>query len=352
MATAISKTIHKPAPARKIIKRTVDILFTVLLLLAVVLAVYIFQNKKTNGQVQIGGYQLLIVLSGSMSPTFDTGSVVLVQRTAPEDIAVGDVITFPGAGDTGKTITHRVIAIETKNGLSFTTKGDANNVADSVKQDPENIIGKVRYSIPYIGYFLEFSRTKTGIYLLIVLPSLIIFMLEIRKVIGYMLEKRKEKKNLIKNVQDTEKTNDQGIEFINQELRKKVVPADPTKIIPTAQTKIINSTNSQNREPGYENTAQKTEETGSIMETRAGSDKTDIIRDHGQRNGKDIDKTTMDLLSEVQNNSTQEIYQYRIQAEKTRKELHDKLGSKLQEEKNLDRSIQQIREELLQKLNI
>ncbi len=39
------------------------------------------------------GYQMYTVLSGSMSPAIETGSIAVVKPVAPESIQVGDVIT-------------------------------------------------------------------------------------------------------------------------------------------------------------------------------------------------------------------------------------------------------------------
>ena len=325
MVSASSKTNHRPATVRKIAKRTVDVLFTILLLLAILLAVYVFQNKKTNGQVRIAGYQLFIVLSGSMSPIFDTGSVIFVKDIAPQDIVVGDIVTFLGAGDTGKTVTHRVIDITSESGdLRFTTKGDANNVTDSSKQVPENVIGKVRCQIPYLGYFLEFSRTKTGIYLLIVLPSLIIFMLEIRKVIGYLLERKKAKKIPIADAKQPESSDERRIESMQQELPRPI--EHPI-------------------ERRFEQPLANTFESSEVRIEKPVTPDSPGTADPASE--KDIENKAMNLLSEVQNQSIQEIYKYRIHEERIRKELREKLDQKLKEEEALDRSIRQIREELL-----
>lgn len=114
-----------------------------------------------------------IVQSGSMEPTFHTGSVVFVDRKAADDVKVGDPIAFYVADE---YITHRIID-ETK--TTFITKGDGNSSPDpwqiakpgQTKEGSPEIDGKCMFSIPILGYVLSFVSSKPGI---IVMGSLIL----------------------------------------------------------------------------------------------------------------------------------------------------------------------------------
>lgn len=95
----------------------------------------------------------LAVLTGSMEPVYKPGDLVNSQQTPPNEIRIGDVITFqPKSGDP-TLITHRVIAKEVDGDgvASITTRGDANGAADKPVV-PAQVKGKVIYSVPYIGY--------------------------------------------------------------------------------------------------------------------------------------------------------------------------------------------------------
>jgi len=360
MTQTTSQTIDKsnPSPARKGAKKAANIFFTVILLVVVLLAVYIFQNKKTNGQFQVAGYQLYVVLSGSMSPTFNTGSVVIVKAIDPANIAVGDVVTFLGAGGTGTTITHRVIEIDSSDGLSFTTKGDANNVADSTPVNAERVIGKVQFSVPYIGYFLNFSKTRLGLYLLIVLPCMIIILLEIFKIIGYIKAKKRERQDPAQRILEIERKAGHRAETI------KVIPsAEATNVKPSVEA--INakpSVEAINMKPSVEAInmkpiiapSNKDAHREFIEEAISNADKKNsdhepagIIRPAPDN----IEEKAMAILSEAQKNAIQKIYQYKLQEERIRKELQEKMEQKLREEAALDSSIQLIKAELLRKLN-
>lgn len=100
------------------------------------------------------------VLSGSMEPTYHTGSLIYVKKVDASNIKVGDAITFLLNEDL-VVATHRVIRIE-EDGRYFYTKGDANDTEDVNPVYFENIIGKPVFTIPYMGYVSNFVSTKQG----------------------------------------------------------------------------------------------------------------------------------------------------------------------------------------------
>ncbi|MRR24268.1 signal peptidase I, partial [bacterium] len=103
MAAGYSGTIRASGGslAFRAFKKTVDIILTVIFILAVTLVVYIIYNKTSNGNVRIDGYHMYVVSGGSMRPTIQTGSIVVVRSVRPEDILPGDIITFRLDGGTG-----------------------------------------------------------------------------------------------------------------------------------------------------------------------------------------------------------------------------------------------------------
>lgn len=120
---------------------------------------------------RVVGLQPLAVLSGSMEPTYHVGSLVYISKVSPEDIEVGDPITFSIGDNT--VVTHRVVSIDEEN-QSFTTKGDANNTEDGGAVAFSAVIGKPVFSIPYLGYIAVKANTRTGT---IILVTLILVML-------------------------------------------------------------------------------------------------------------------------------------------------------------------------------
>lgn len=126
-----------------------------------------------------------VVLSGSMEPTYHTGSLLYVKSVDPQDLRVGDPITFMLNEDT--VATHRIIEIlpdeEDSSVLRFRTQGDANDAPDGTPVHYKNVIGKPVFSVPYLGYFANFVQNPPGLYfaigfavvlvLLVFLPDLL-----------------------------------------------------------------------------------------------------------------------------------------------------------------------------------
>ncbi len=126
-----------------------------------------------------GNLQSRIVQSGSMEPAIKTGSVVFVLPA--ENYKEGDIITF-GAPASDTPTSHRVVSVRAEGGTRYyTTKGDANEDADPRDVPEGEVLGKVLFSIPFLGYVLVFAKTSLGFLLLVVLPALIVIGDEIRK---------------------------------------------------------------------------------------------------------------------------------------------------------------------------
>ena len=91
------------------------------------------------------------VISGSMRPVMDVGDVVIVAKAPGDVINQGDIIQFRKPEQV--TMMHRVVEIEeTEAGKFFITKGDANDKPDSDPVIPENVVGKVVFTIRNIGW--------------------------------------------------------------------------------------------------------------------------------------------------------------------------------------------------------
>lgn len=150
------------------VQRVCNTLLTAILL-AVVLAAGVLVVPKWFG------IEIFAVQSGSMEPKYHVGSVVFVQPAAPETIKVGDPITFRLDGQSSLVATHRVTAIDTAK-RQFTTKGDANEVEDMAPQSFDKLIGKVRFSIPVLGYVTMNMKTRQGIIVGCVLLIVIILL--------------------------------------------------------------------------------------------------------------------------------------------------------------------------------
>lgn len=126
-----------------------SLIFIILLLIALVMFV-----------PNILGYKSFAVISGSMEPNIHVGSIVYAKEADFNDLKVDDIISYQLSSDT--MVTHRIMSIDNEK-QTVVTKGDANDVEDSAPVSKENIIGKVAFSIPLLGYISLNVKTPLGI---------------------------------------------------------------------------------------------------------------------------------------------------------------------------------------------
>ena len=136
------------------LNRILSILSTVILVFAVLIVILL-------GGVRLIGFTPYAVTSGSMEPKYKVGSVVYVKHIDPEELKTGDVITFRLIKD--ELATHRIIKVDRSDeGLQFWTKGDANSISDGSPVKAADVVGKVYFTIPYLGFFGGFLDTLRG----------------------------------------------------------------------------------------------------------------------------------------------------------------------------------------------
>jgi len=142
-----------------------------------------------------GNIETKVVLSGSMEPAIKVGSVIVLRPV--EKYNIGDIVTF--GKDTRDNIptTHRIIDERIQGGVTyFKTKGDANSDPDAREITESDIQGKMLFSIPYLGYLIDFAKLPMGFVLLIVVPGGIVVFDEVRKIYReVVLMQRKKKKD-------------------------------------------------------------------------------------------------------------------------------------------------------------
>jgi len=112
-----------------------------------------------------------VVESSSMTPTFSIGTLVYSQPIAFNELKVGDVITFKEGSN---YLTHRVRQINKKE-QTLRTKGDASLNDDLFAVPQRAIVGKIIFSLPYLGYLSLVAKklSATNILSILVLISLI-----------------------------------------------------------------------------------------------------------------------------------------------------------------------------------
>ncbi|WP_066070094.1 signal peptidase I SipW [Neobacillus soli] len=162
---------------KKILKVISNIITVVLFLNLILMAFLVISSKASKGEAQVFGYQLKTVLSGSMEPTFLTGSIIGVKPLNSKERNVlkkDDVITFKTKE--GILVTHRIIGVTTSGpNVLYKTKGDNNDGPDIDPILSENVVAIYSgFTIPYIGYFIDFAQSKKGSALLLIGPGILL----------------------------------------------------------------------------------------------------------------------------------------------------------------------------------
>lgn len=162
---------------KKIGKIISNLITIVLFLNLILMAFIVISSKASGGEPQAFGYQLKSVLSGSMEPTFLTGSIIAVKPIEEENkkkLQVGDVITFVDSQE--RLITHRIVGTKMSGEyIMYETKGDNNNAADKDLVLSDNV--RALYTgatIPYIGYLINFAQSKEGSAILLIGPGVLL----------------------------------------------------------------------------------------------------------------------------------------------------------------------------------
>lgn len=161
----------------------------ILILVAIGFAAYFvdLQRNIKNGVNKSPLLSAYIIISPSMVPTIKVEDAIIILRQEPEELEVGDIITFLSSDPrySGLTITHRIVGIEkSENGdIFFRTKGDNNNTEDTALVSSKNVFGRVILKIPKIGYIQSLLMKSYGWIILVVIPCLGIVIYDIIKLV-------------------------------------------------------------------------------------------------------------------------------------------------------------------------
>lgn len=173
------------------LKKVWSVFTTLIVIAAVILAMLLVGARLV-------GLRVYTVLSGSMEPTYQTGSLIYVKKTDPFQLETGDVITF--MLDENTLATHRIAGIvqdeEDPSVIRFRTKGDANEFEDGSLVHYKNVVGVPVFTIPKLGYLANYIQQPPGLYVTIAVGAfllLLMFMPELVSAIKGDDEQKEEK---------------------------------------------------------------------------------------------------------------------------------------------------------------
>lgn len=187
---------------------------TVLLILVVVLCLYVVIQLLNNGYVNIGGFILFRVVTGSMEPTIPVGTLLVSQQVDIGSVQLSDIVCFrtEDAQIYGSVVTHRVVDVLTgaDGGILLETKGDANLVADGYLVGQENFIGKVVWytgGSSVLATAFSFLTDKVGFLGCIVFPCLILATFVLRSCVSNIQEELRRAREEIEHPEEVTSEN-------------------------------------------------------------------------------------------------------------------------------------------------
>lgn len=184
-----SKNKKPKSKARKIIEWILTGLFAVIFVFFGVMTIVGQVTKKDNFNVpRYGDYQVLEVLTDSMSPKYKVKSAVFVKKIKYEKFEVDDDITFmyrlPGFPKE-VPVTHRILEIQTPeetgtghyrfvaHGINRHSKQcDGDCTGQTQVFDETKVLGKVVGHSVVIGAVFNFMTKPIGLLLLLLIPAL------------------------------------------------------------------------------------------------------------------------------------------------------------------------------------
>ena len=179
------KTNNIPHKTLTVIGIVLCVILVPILIINCTLIIKSFINK--NEVPDIGGRFPLVVLTDSMYPEIKGGDLIICKTIDPDDVELGDVISFYDPAGNGVTIvTHKVVEIinEEDGSRSFRTRGINNNTEDRVLVHEDKVVAEYTGTrIPNAGHVSMFMQSTSGLIVCVILP-IILF-------VGYDVIRRK-----------------------------------------------------------------------------------------------------------------------------------------------------------------
>lgn len=173
-----------------------------ILIIAAMLFLY-FTFSKTGAAPEIFGNTIYHTMAVNMEPEIPADTAVIAKASEIENIKVGSAVLCSIGED---TVLTRVVQILSENGeLSYVVKFDTAPANDTFKIPAENIIAKAVWQSSLLGGLLSFATSTFGIMLVIIIPSFIIIVFQVIRIISVKSkEERSEEYQELESVTEDE----------------------------------------------------------------------------------------------------------------------------------------------------
>ena len=179
--------------AKATVTSVVGTVLGALLVLILLGAIFVAVASRTSGRgvPTVLGHSAVVILSGSMTPTFSAGDLVIDSTPGPgqaSHLHQGEIITFaagPPGAPASVLITHRIYKVSYvavppsgRREPRYETKGDANPVPDGNAVQPGQVVGVYDFRVPFGGYVLNFLHHPIVFIFLICSPFVVLVLAE------------------------------------------------------------------------------------------------------------------------------------------------------------------------------
>ena len=179
---------------KKILYTLINIISILIIVAAVGVLIIVLLTKP--GEIpSIGSYMALRVTTGSMAPTYEVDTLLIVKKTDPAKVKVGDIISFYSSDPAlnGAVNTHRVVAVNQENGhYTYQTKGDGNNAVDLYEADGDYLLGTVVASSLFLGKVVRLVSNPLVFIPVILIPLAVMLIANLIRTVSYAKQIAKE----------------------------------------------------------------------------------------------------------------------------------------------------------------
>ncbi len=154
-----------------ILKITAKVLWWCVTLLVALLIISIISAKAKGEVPYFFGYSVMNIVSDSMEDKIPQGTFILIKKTDPSKIKLGDIICFYSDDPDIKDFPNTHVVVEDpicgENGIEFVTQGTANPTKDNYTAKGDKLIGKYITNLDGLTHFNEMLQGD-GIFIFII----------------------------------------------------------------------------------------------------------------------------------------------------------------------------------------
>ena len=204
------EVIKKPSKASRIISTVINVVLVIAIILAAISTYISFVSSSGNGVPSVFGLQIYSIQTESMYPILKPGDLIFDTAVKdPADLEVGDIITYWTVINGERVLnTHKIYEIYDGGDYRiFSTKGEANNVVDSLTVHESEVVGKYKFRVGGLGKVFDYLQDSTGFLIVVVIPVFIFFLFYLVQFFRVLFEYQNVK-NRLKYEQERGRTED------------------------------------------------------------------------------------------------------------------------------------------------